>query len=749
LRRLVLYQLCCRLRDAPAVDEATAVSLGVHPAEARPLAESVAALFPAEGPARRAAEEITDAFRRRRLRRAAELSRRLPAAQHDPLLDALREEIRHAAEAVAHRLSEAEHLRRAGNPRAAARLCLIAAREAIDDTRARDGLLAAAADLAGGGAGGSAAEEADRLAGPGPPAGVATADAGRRPRDGALAAAADLADGGATGPAAEAVDRSAGGGGPTGPNAADAVRGPRDGLRTGAVDLAHAADSDPADAAPSTRDGVLAAAADLADQAADSDSADAAPGSRDGVFAAVADVAERDAVRSAAEEADPSAGPGDPAGGGTPGGARRGAFAGPVVAVVDAGVVRLSWVPAAAAPSGLCYQVLRFPDGSPEQAVELAVVVDASAVDREPPAAVAQRYAVIPFHGDGRIAGTAGASAPVLLLPEPDRLRADAVPDGVRVTWRAHPAAVTARAFRLTGGPPGGRDAEVACGHESLTERPLPAGEHRYLVQCGYPGPGGEPRWSAGRQVVARAEEWPAPVAELHARRLPEDARRVELSWRPPPRGETRIVPWPGGRPPRPGSDVSSLPSARLRLDGPDALAANGTGPTDPAEPVHRVTFPLPPRAVTRLMAVSLLGERAVAGPTVVMETPGTAEGLRVRRLTATRAEVRFRWPEPAVLALLTWRIGQNGQGQGQRPAAGDERRLARSRHREGRVEIPVTRREHLITLTPVARPDATLTECGTAHARLPALTWPRAVIRTALGHTAILGRRVWRLLRR
>jgi hypothetical protein len=542
LRRLVLFQVCCRLRDAPGVDEAAAVALGVHDAEARPLAEAVAAHFPGPGQAREAAGEITDALRGNRLRHAARLAERLPAppddAPHaDTFLTGLREEIAAAGEAVARRLAEARELRERGEHRAAATACLALHRQAVDEESIREELLKAAAGAA----------EAEKETG----------------------------------------------------------------------------------AAPA------------------------------------------------------------------------------VVAIEESGAVRVSWTAAAAAVPDLRYQVLRFPDGSPKDAVQIAMETGTTVRDTDPPAATQLRYAVIPWRG-ARCAGIAKAAGPVLLLPDPERLHARAVPDGVWLTWRSHPVAHQARVARVVAG----QETEVPCEREALTDRPLPAGDYHYLVRSGYPGPDGDTLWSAGRLAVARAEEWPTPVDELHVRRLPGNDGRVELSWSRPARGESRLMPWPGGPPPRPGEDVSEL-SARGGLTANDG------------EPTPRVTIAPPPRAVTRLTAVSVLGDRAVAGPTVLLDIPGTTEDLQVRRLDTKRAEVRFRWPEPAILALLTWQNGERGE----------QYRLARSQHPggSGRVEIPVSRGEHVITLTPVARPDAALAECGTAQVRLPALPLPRVVLTGAV----------------
>ncbi|MGP4111033.1 hypothetical protein ACTWP5_08985 [Streptomyces sp. 4N509B] len=562
LRRLVLYQLCCRLRDAPVVDEQAALALGVHPAEALPLAEATRACFPGPGPVREAAEEIADAWRARRLARVVELLDALPdvpgdAPHADPFLVALRAEARAAQRAVATALARARRLTASGEHAAASRLCLRIARATGGDALARAGMLEAAAHAA---------------------------DAGPRPE---------------------------------------------------------------------------------------------------------------------------------------------------ITAVPDAGGVRLSWP--AARLAGVSYQVLRFPDGGPAEAVDVTVTADTSsadtscadisAVDPEPPPAVSLRYAVIPWRG-GRMAGVAKASGLVRSLPAPERPHARAVPDGVRITWRAHPATRRARAFRVADG----MDLAVPCAHDSLTDRPLAPGTYHYRVACGYTAPDGQVLWSAERLVVARAVEWPTPIeGGITGRRLPSEGL-VDLSWSAPARGEGRLVPWGTGPPPTPGEDCSDLAGS-----APYVLTAREPGPDGRQGAVAAMA----PRAATRLVAVSVLGDRAVAGPSVILENPGTVAGLSVRRLDTRRAEVRFQWPEPAVLAMVTWRSGRRGE----------QRRLARSQHLRdnGRVVIPVSRAAHVVTVTPVARPDAAVAECGTALAQLASMPLARVVLTRAWQATTPVLRRAWR----
>ncbi|MDT0345289.1 hypothetical protein [Streptomyces litchfieldiae] len=372
-----------------------------------------------------------------------------------------------------------------------------------------------------------------------------------------------------------------------------------------------------------------------------------------------------------------------------------------ITAAVTDGTVRLTW-PAPRRPVPV--QVVRFFEDEPNGATEVPLAAGGTAaLDADPPTGRPVRYAVLPRDGD-RVAGTARASARVLVTPEVTGAGARAVPGGLALTWRAHPSATAFRAWRVTADG----DTEVPCGATGLTDRPLPPGAHVYRVSCGYPGRAeGEWAWSDGERITGTAEDWPDQVPEVAVHPAGPDGR-VTLSWPAPERGEARLVVW-RGRPPAPGDDLSA---ALGRLS-----AVSGDGPGG-----RTATVLPPPHGALRLTAVSVLGERAVAGPSVLLERPGEIEGLTARRLAPGRAEVAFRWPEPAVLVLVAW------EGAGGRR----ERRVSRSQHRAGPVEIPVGRGEQVISAAPVARPDATLA-FGTAVAtRLPALPLPRLALHHA-----------------
>ncbi|WP_405675068.1 hypothetical protein OG292_04220 [Streptomyces sp. NBC_01511] len=362
------------------------------------------------------------------------------------------------------------------------------------------------------------------------------------------------------------------------------------------------------------------------------------------------------------------------------------------------------------------YRVLRFPDGAPERAVEVPYTDSSlSVLDLDAPIGRRVRYAVLPLR-QGELAGVPRVTGAVLLVPDVEEVRAVPVPDGVRLRWRAHPAATRFRAVRSTarraglsegsGQPTDGVPVDglpVPAGRKGLVDRPLRPGTYLYEISCGYPavpdlpGEGGELVWSPGLRVAATSVEWPSPVEDVTVRSL-EDGT-VTIDWRPPARGNGRLVEWPG-LPTASGDDVSGTPAAR---------SAPGEGP---------VSVVPEARSRVRLTAVSVLGDRAVAGPSVLVERPGLVEDLTARRLAPGTAELRFRWPDPAVLVLVAWE--QEGRRR--------EMRVARSRClAEGRVEFPLTGSPCRIEVSAVPRPDAVSIPTASATTSLAHLPDPPA----------------------
>lgn len=360
------------------------------------------------------------------------------------------------------------------------------------------------------------------------------------------------------------------------------------------------------------------------------------------------------------------------------------------------------------------YRVLRFMDGAPERTVEVPYTDSSfSVLDPDAPIGRRVRYAVLPLRR-GQLAGVPRITAAVLLVPDVEEVRAVPVPDGVRLEWRAHPAATGFRALRSmprragqaepSGEPTDGVPVDglmVPAGPKGFVDRPLRPGTYLYEISCGYPavpdlpGDGEELVWSPGLRVAATAVDWPSPVEDVTVQRL-EDGT-VTIDWRPPARGNGRLVEWPGPAT-TVGDDVSGTPAA---------LSAPGEGPVSVVPEV---------RTRVRMTPVSVLGDRAVAGASVLVERPGTVADLTARRTVPGTAELRFRWPEPAVLVLVAWE--QEGRRQ--------ETRVARSRYlAERRVEIPLTGRPCRVEVSAVPRPDAVSIPAVPATTSLPHLPEP------------------------
>lgn len=383
-------------------------------------------------------------------------------------------------------------------------------------------------------------------------------------------------------------------------------------------------------------------------------------------------------------------------------------------AVVDERTVHLTWPPALPGATPVTFRVVRFPDGDPWDVTELAVLGGEGGgallrhTDPDAPVGRPVRYAVVPLRAE-TIAGVPPATAAVVIAPDVTGVSVAPVPDGLRLRWRADPACTRVEVERRAEGAGTPWPELVECERDGLRDERLAAGDYTYEIRCGYPGPGGETVWSQGVRVPARAEEWPDQVEDLVAQ-LVGDGDRVALTWRPPEQGLSSVVSWPSG-PVRPGMDVSRRT---------DLTTAPSPSVPSPSVPEPSVEVAVPERSRVRMTAVSTLGDRALTGPAVVVERPGTVRDLTAHRISGDRAAVRFEWPEPAVLALVAW------EGGGRR----EERRVARSRFlADGRVEFPVTADAYRVTVCAVPRPDAVAVPADAASADLPAVVAPPRVL--------------------
>ncbi|MEU2790848.1 hypothetical protein [Streptomyces sp. NPDC007100] len=282
--------------------------------------------------------------------------------------------------------------------------------------------------------------------------------------------------------------------------------------------------------------------------------------------------------------------------------------------------VALAWP---ADPDVQAWRVIRFtaPDASP---AVLTDTEDSRFEDRRPPLGSEVRYAVLPLR-HGLIDGPPLVSTPFLAAPDVADLRFTEEPGRLDATWSRPPLAA-AVSVTLTG--PDGRPADTLSHDGGFTARTLPPGTYRARVSCHYRTAEGRNVRSPGIEAQHTVRPWPEPVRSLVA------AARyggVHFTWTGGADADVRLVEWPGAAP-EPGTGL--FPSSRAL---PEPLA------WPPADGHAGVL--LPPAGTARVTAVAVLGDRAVAGPSVHIEVPPPVTGFRAERTTGGLARVTFDWP--------------------------------------------------------------------------------------------------------
>ncbi|MDL2081882.1 hypothetical protein QNN03_36195 [Streptomyces sp. GXMU-J15] len=262
--------------------------------------------------------------------------------------------------------------------------------------------------------------------------------------------------------------------------------------------------------------------------------------------------------------------------------------------------------------------------------------------DTAVPLGTAVRYAAFPL-ADDRVAGPPLVSHRVLFAPEVTGLTLTDGPERIAGTWRRPPGAE-----EVTVEPVAGKRPELRA--DGFTVTGLPVGHHELRVVCHYRTPDGRLVPSPGVRASHRVHPWPEPVRTLTA--VPED-HTVRFDWTGGAGAEVRLVVWPG-RPPAPGTELraSELPPA--------------------------VT--VPPAGHSRVAAVSVLGERALAGPSVDVEVLQPVTGLGARRLPDGAVAVLLDWPAATNQLVVRW-DGPDGTG---------ERTVTAHAYRHGGLRLPV-----------------------------------------------------------
>ncbi|WP_328874554.1 hypothetical protein OHT76_33340 [Streptomyces sp. NBC_00287] len=298
--------------------------------------------------------------------------------------------------------------------------------------------------------------------------------------------------------------------------------------------------------------------------------------------------------------------------------------------------------------------------------------------DTAVPLGTTVRYAALPLE-NGRVTGPPLVSHRVLYAPEVTGLTLTDGPERIRGTWRKPPGAEEVTVDR-TG--PDGTTVRVEARTDSFTAAGLPVGRHTFRVVCHYRAPDGQLVPSPGVAATHTVHPWPEPVRTLTA--TPE-GDTVRFDWTGGGQeAEVRLVVWPGRVPP---------PATELR-----------TAELPPA-------ILVPPAGHTRVAAVAVLGDRALAGPTVDVEVLPPVTGLTARRLPHGAALVSLDWPDGTSHLTVVW----DG------PDGGGERTVTAHAYRRGGLRLPVGPRGVRIRAAVVPQvPGAVVVAAAGAETALP-----------------------------
>ncbi|MFI7409420.1 hypothetical protein ACIBU0_12215 [Streptomyces sp. NPDC049627] len=266
------------------------------------------------------------------------------------------------------------------------------------------------------------------------------------------------------------------------------------------------------------------------------------------------------------------------------------------------------------------------------------------------------RYAALPLR-DGRVAGPPLVSRRVLVAPEVEGLTLRDGPERIEGSWR-RPSGAAEVTVERTG--PDGSSEQLPCREDGFTATGLAVGDHAIRVVCHYRAPGGALVPSPGVRATRTVHPWPEPVRTLTAR---PDGTALRFDWTGARGADVHLVRWPGEAP-APGSELRTdrLPA---RLDRAGVL--------DP-----------PPAGFTRVAAVAVVGERALAGPVVDVEVLRPVTGLTAQRLPEGQAAVTLDWPDEIGHLLVSWEAPHGQAG------AGGRRTVTAHAYRRGGLRLPV-----------------------------------------------------------
>ncbi|MEV0481118.1 hypothetical protein AB0I69_11000 [Streptomyces sp. NPDC050508] len=244
------------------------------------------------------------------------------------------------------------------------------------------------------------------------------------------------------------------------------------------------------------------------------------------------------------------------------------------------------------------------------------------------------RYAALPLR-DGLVDGPPLVSHQLLVTPEVGGLSVTDGPERIEGSWERPPGATDVTVER-TG--PDGTVEQLSCRQDGFTAKGLPTGSHGIRVVCHYRAPDGQPVTSPGVRATRTVHPWPSPVRTLTAQ---PEGDAVRFAWTGAEDADVRLVEWPGEAP-APGVELRTreLPAG---LGWPERDGARRP----------------PPGLHVRVAAVAVLGERALAGPTVEVEVLRPVTGLAARRLPGGEAEVTVDWPDDTGHLRVSWDTGE------------------------------------------------------------------------------------------
>ncbi|WP_275462478.1 hypothetical protein [Streptomyces noursei] len=314
---------------------------------------------------------------------------------------------------------------------------------------------------------------------------------------------------------------------------------------------------------------------------------------------------------------------------------------------------------------------------------------DGAPRDLRPPFGDEVRYAVFPVR-DGVVDSPPLVSRALLVAPEVSGLRTTDGRARIEATW-TQPTAAVGVSVALTG--PDGRTSQIDALGSGCTAHGLRTGEHHLRIRCRYRTSDGEEVESPGVRARVTVHPWPSPVLKLTAT---AQVGCVQFGWTGGEDADVRLVEWPG-EPPVPGTELPGPPS-ELPVPLPWKHTSAGRVPQ--------------PGTLTRITAVAVLGERAVAGPSIRIEAPRPVTALTVERTGMGLARVTFDWPGDAgQLSVVREQDGHR-----------EEHRVTRTVFLREGLLIPVGPTKAHIRVTPTVRTtSATVVPPACAETTLPA----------------------------